>query len=94
MEPLAAGQMSLHHVRIVHGSGRNETDDRRIGMVLRLCATHVRQTKGPDTAVLVAGEDRYGHFDLMTAPVEDFGPAETARHAEAVGRMGRIIMRG
>ena len=40
--PLRAGEMSLHHVGIVHGSGTNETSDRRIGMVLRYCATPCR----------------------------------------------------
>ncbi len=94
LAPLAAGQMSIHHVRILHGSSPNETDDRRIGMVLRYCATHVKQTKGPDTAVLVAGEDRYGHFDLLPQPLEDFGAAETERHRDAVQKMGKIILNG
>lgn len=57
LAPLAAGEMSLHHVRLVHGSGPNQTNDRRIGLVARYCATHVRQTKAADAAVLVAGED-------------------------------------
>ena len=92
LAPLAAGEMSLHHVRIVHGSGPNQTDDRRIGMVLRFCGTHVRQTKGPDTAVLVAGEDNYGHFELLGPPEQDFGKAASARHADAVAKMGKIIM--
>ena len=92
LAPLAAGEMSLHHVRIVHGSGPNQTDDRRIGMVLRFCGTHVRQTKGDDTAVLVAGEDEYGHFELLGPPQSDFDEAATARHADAVGKLGKIIM--
>ena len=90
--PLEAGEMSIHHVRLVHGSGPNNTDDRRIGMVLRYCATHVKQTKGADTAVLVAGEDRYGHFELLPAPQQDFGVAERERHLDAVTKLGEIIM--
>lgn len=93
MTPLSAGEMSLHHVRTIHRSGPNRSSDRRIGMVLRYCATHVRQTKGPDTATLVAGEDRIGHFELMQRPDVDFGERETAIHAEAVARQGRMIMR-
>ncbi|MEM7221151.1 MAG: phytanoyl-CoA dioxygenase family protein [Pseudomonadota bacterium] len=89
--PLAAGEMSLHHVRLIHGSGPNETDDRRIGMVARYCRTDVRQTKGRDTAVLAAGKDRFGHFELRGAPCIDFGPSETQRHAEAVQLLGQII---
>lgn len=92
LAPLSAGEMSLHHVRTLHGSDRNETDDRRIGMVLRFCATHVRQTKGEDTAVLVSGEDSHGHFTLLPAPAVDNGETEIAQHADAIGRMHKIIM--
>ena len=91
LAPLGAGEMSLHHVRLVHGSGPNDTDDRRIGMVLRFCATHVRQTKAPDSAVLVAGEDTYGHFELLPGPERDDGEAEAARHRASVRRMSEII---
>ena len=52
LAPLAPGEMSLHHVRLAHGSDENRSDDRRIGLVLRYCATHVKQTKVPDTATL------------------------------------------
>lgn len=92
LAPLAAGQMSLHHVRLLHGSGPNQTDDRRIGMVLRFCGTHVRQTKAPDTAVLVAGQDAYGHFQLQPAPNPN-DPAGTAqRHAYSAQQLAKIVM--
>jgi hypothetical protein len=90
--PLNTGEMSIHHVRLVHGSGPNNTDDRRIGMVLRYCATHVKQTKGVDTAVLVAGEDRYHNFELLPPPQQDFGVAERERHLDAVAKLSKIIM--
>lgn len=92
LAPLNAGEMSLHHVRVVHGSGPNESDDRRIGLVLRFCAAHVRQTKGWDHAVLVSGEDRYGNFELLDPPVDDFGEAELARHYSSIHRMKEIIL--
>ena len=91
LAPLETGEMSIHHVRLVHGSGPNETGDRRIGMVIRYAATRVRQTKLRDTAVLVRGEDRYGHFDLFPAPATDGGAEEFARHAEAIARTERIV---
>lgn len=75
--PLAAGEMSLHHVRVVHGSAPNRTNDRRIGMVLRYCATNVRQTKvAGDRAILVKGEDAYRHFEMIPRPRQDLGDAE------------------
>ncbi len=91
LAPLEVGEMSLHHVRLIHGSGPNTTDDRRIGLVLRYCGTHVRQTKAPDSAVLVAGVDDYGHFELLDGPSDDFGEAESARHRASVRRMSEII---
>ncbi|RPG25456.1 MAG: phytanoyl-CoA dioxygenase family protein [Gammaproteobacteria bacterium TMED50] len=93
MTPLAAGEMSLHHVRTIHRSGPNTSSDRRIGMVLRYCATHVRQTKGADTATLVAGEDQFGHFRLMQRPNVEYGEDEMAIHADAVANQGKMIMR-
>ena len=79
LAPLVAGQMSIHHVRTIHGSDPNLTDDRRIGMVLRFCATDVRQTKvDGDRAILVAGEDRYGHFEMIPRPASDGGDGERA----------------
>ena len=77
LAPLTRGEMSLHHVRVIHASEPNTTNDRRIGMVLRYCATDVRQTKvDGDSAILVAGVDEYGHFGMIERPVEDMGEAE------------------
>ena len=91
LSPLSLGQMSLHHVRLIHGSTPNQTDDRRIGMVLRYCATHVTQTKLRDTAVLVRGEDDYGNFDLLPRPEEDFGETELLRQKDALHRSHRAL---
>ena len=77
LTPLAAGEMSLHHVRTIHGSTPNRTHDRRIGMVLRYCATDVRQTKvDGDRAILVKGEDAYRHFEYIPRPADDMGSEE------------------
>ena len=90
--PLDSGQFSIHHIRTIHGSGPNLSRDRRIGMVLRYCATNVCQTKGDDTAVLVAGVDDFGHFELLNRPNQDFGEKEIAIHKDAINKLGRIIM--
>ena len=92
LAPLKAGEMSLHHIRTIHNSGPNESKDRRIGMVLRYCASHVRQTKGSDTAVLVAGQDDHLNFQLLDQPQHDFGEKETKIHQDAVQKLGKIIM--
>ena len=92
LAPLKAGEMSLHHVRTIHGSDPNDSKDRRIGMVLRYCATHVYQTKGSDTAVLVAGQDDHHNFQLLNKPQQDFGKKETEAHRYATQRLSEIIM--
>lgn len=75
--PLKPGEMSIHHVRVIHGSDPNRTRDRRIGMVLRYCATDVRQTKAADDrAILVKGRDVHQHFAMIPRPREDCGEAE------------------
>jgi len=43
---LEAGEMSLHHVRLVHGSPPNPSNDRRIGFAIRYIPTSVRQIAG------------------------------------------------
>ena len=91
LAPLKVGEMSLHHVRLIHGSEPNRTRDRRIGMVLRYCATHVKQTKLRDTAVLVHGLDAYDHFDLLPAPEIDAGDKERQRQKDALQRMQRAL---
>ncbi len=61
--PLAAGEMSLHHTFLVHSSGPNNTDDRRLGLGISYIPAHVKPLGAPrPTALLVRGEDRYGHF--------------------------------
>jgi non-haem Fe2+, alpha-ketoglutarate-dependent halogenase len=67
---LRAGEMSLHHVKLAHGSDDNKSDDRRIGYAIRYVAPHVRQIGGKsDTAMLVRGVDRFGNFDPEPADV-------------------------
>jgi ectoine hydroxylase-related dioxygenase (phytanoyl-CoA dioxygenase family) len=69
---LKTGAMSLHHVRIAHGSQPNRSTERRIGFAIRYVAAHVRKL-GPrrDSAILVRGTDRFGHFDPEPGSAND-----------------------
>jgi ectoine hydroxylase-related dioxygenase (phytanoyl-CoA dioxygenase family) len=92
---LRAGEMSLHHVRMVHGSPANRSDDRRIGFAIRYIPTHVKQLTGEDDyAMLVRGVDEHHHFLPEHAPASDLAPEARAHHAEVVGRVGKILYRG
>lgn len=92
--PLAAGEISLHHILAVHGSKPNITADRRIGLAIRYIPTHVRQVKLRDSATLVRGEDRYGHFDLMPAPKSDLDADALAAHEDAMSRVVAALYQG
>jgi non-haem Fe2+, alpha-ketoglutarate-dependent halogenase len=91
---LEPGEMSLHHVRLVHGSPPNTSPDRRIGYAIRYLATSVRQLEGDDSATLVRGEDRYGNFALEPTPSADLDPEMLALHKQIAERNARILYRG
>ncbi len=92
--PLRAGEMSLHHIKLVHGSDPNRTEDRRIGLAIRYIPTYVRQTKVRDSAVLVRGIDKYHHFDYEPRPHADLDDAAQAAHADAVARQVKALYQG
>ena len=77
---LKAGEVSLHHIRLVHGSKPNTTLNRRIGLAIRYIPTYVRQTKVADSAMLVRGVDHHGNFEPEPAPAADLDPAAVAAH--------------
>jgi non-haem Fe2+, alpha-ketoglutarate-dependent halogenase len=91
---LKAGEMSLHHVLLVHGSGPNTTADRRIGYAIRYIPTHVRQLKVRDSATLVRGRDRHGNFDPEPAPRADLDDGALAAHRDAVERSAKALYAG
>jgi non-heme Fe2+,alpha-ketoglutarate-dependent halogenase len=92
---LRAGEMSLHHVRMVHGSPANRSDDRRIGFAIRYIPTYVRQIAGgEDGAMLVRGVDDYHYYVSERAPTADLSPEARTHHAESVARSAKILYRG
>lgn len=92
--PLRAGEVSLHHVKLVHGSGPNTTADRRIGLAIRYIPTHIQQLKTRDSATLVRGTDEYGYFDPEPTPAADLDTAALAAHADAVNRQVAALYQG
>lgn len=84
--PLKAGQFSMHHGLAPHRSGPNRSDRRRVGLGLNFIPTGVRTTgTSRPAAMLVQGEDRHGHFELMTPPAAELDAAAVAAHDHAVG---------
>jgi non-heme Fe2+,alpha-ketoglutarate-dependent halogenase len=84
--PLKAGEFSMHHGLSPHRSGANRAGHRRIGLGLNYIPTSVRSTgTARPAAVLVRGEDRYGHFDLMQPATAELSPDGIRAHEKAVG---------
>src|SRR5688572_9363660 len=91
---LEPGEISLHDIKLIHGSMPNRSSDRRIGLAIRYLPTHVRQTKERDSAMLVRGVDEYCHFDPEPRPARDLDEAALAAHARAVERKFFVFYQG
>ena len=77
---LAAGQVSLHHGRLYHASGPNESHQRRLGLTIRYITPDVIPSKlGKDYAMLVRGENRSAQLETLPPPRETLGEAERER---------------
>ena len=85
---LQAGEISLHHLWIVHGSNANLSNIPRIGLAVRYVSTRVRQQGADDPfAMLVRGRDEHGHFRLTQRPVGNDCMAGEGLHGEALKRV-------
>ncbi len=83
---LLAGQFSMHHSMVLHGSGPNLSGRPRIGLSINYISPDVVQTNndGVDRAMLVRGVDEYGHFVLERPPAADFSAESIAQYRESI----------
>ena len=66
---LKAGQMSLHHPTVVHGSDLNKSNDRRIGFVIQsYIGTNVKQILGKNSVQLARGTDEFNYHEKVERP--------------------------
>ena len=83
--PLAPGEASIHHVCAIHGSLPNMSDHRRMGITFCFQPPHLKQRGERRTsALLVRGQDRYGHYELETPPQSDSDASAIAAHERGV----------
>lgn len=84
--PLQAGSFSMHHGLCAHRSGPNRAQHRRVGLGLNFIPPHVAgELSEKPAAMLVRGEDRYGHFELLSPPKAELDAEAVATHAHAIG---------
>ena len=82
--PIAAGEMSLHHTDLVHASGANDSDDRRIGYAISYIPAHVRPVGAiRPHALCVRGRD-HGHFVPEHRLGRALSPDDRQQHREAL----------
>jgi len=94
---LHPGELSLHHVGIVHGSNKNNSDQPRIGIAVRYITPEVIQDgSARQMVVLVRGEDPFCHFEVINSPADDaISAQDDALHRETLRRLrGNIMPKG
>ncbi|MBT7624169.1 MAG: phytanoyl-CoA dioxygenase family protein [Flavobacteriaceae bacterium] len=92
---LKAGQVSLHHPKIVHGSGLNYSNDRRIGFVIQsYIGTDVNQVIGKMYVQKARGEDNYKYHEYSNIPHELMGKNEVISQNKANEELSKIFYSG
>lgn len=89
---LRPGEMSLHDGWTCHDSGPNRAGQRRVGFVMNVVRPAARQIRfDGDSALLLRGLDRFGHWRAEPLPREDFDAAGLAFQAEIAALRGQSV---
>ena len=92
---LKAGQMSLHHPKVVHGSGLNKSNDRRIGFVVQsYIGTNVDQVLGKMYVQLARGKDSFNYHENVTSPIELMNEKDILVRKKANEELSKIFYKG
>ena len=92
---LKAGQMSLHHPTIVHGSGLNKTEDRRIGFVVQsYIGSNVEQILGKMYVQQARGIDEFKYHEHTKRPVELMSQNDIKTRKKANEELSKIFYSG
>ena len=89
-----AGEASLHHFAIVHSSEPNESDERRLSIAATFMSPDTRPMRGADCALLVRGDDGYGHWNLERRMLGGFDARDRAQHAASMAMRNRVFFGG
>ncbi len=92
---LQPGEMSLHHGQVFHGSHKNQSNHRRIGLAIRYITPDMKQTTHDKTnAMLVAGNDNHGHFNLIDAPTDVLTPERVISVQKNIALSNKFLFAG
>ena len=92
---LKAGQMSLHHPTVVHGSGLNKSNDRRIGFVIQsYIGTNVDQVLGNIYVQQARGNDTFKFHKHVHRPTEVMNEKDIQTRRKANEELSNIFYSG
>ena len=92
---LEAGQMSLHHPTVVHGSGLNKSKERRIGFVIQsYIGTNVDQVLGKMYVQLARGEDLFNYHEKANRPIQLMDKKDVILRKKANEELSKIFYLG
>ena len=92
---LQAGQMSLHHPTVVHGSGLNKSNDRRIGFVIQsYIGTDVDQVIGRMYVQQARGTDRFKYHKHVGRTTELMHQNDIQLRKKANKELSKIFYSG
>ena len=92
---LKAGQMSLHHPTVIHGSGLNKSNDRRIGFVVQsYIGTNVKQVIGKVYVQQARGEDMFNYHEHTKKPVKTMEKEDIDIRNKANEALSKIFYSG
>jgi hypothetical protein len=90
---LRPGEMSFHHVLLIHGSQANRSAMRRCGFAIRYIPAHLARADGQrGSATLVRGRD-HGNFDPELPPEAPFHPDAVSRYSGILRRWMRDVFK-
>jgi len=93
--PLKPGQLSLHHPRVVHGSGPNRSGERRIGFAIQsYISPAVEQVIGRIWVQTARGTDFGGHHSEAKRPSEVMAAADIAFRDRTNDELSKIFYAG
>ena len=92
---LNSGQMSLHHPKVIHGSGLNKSNDRRIGFVVQsYIGTDVDQVLGKMYVQLARGKDSFNYHENVKRPLELMNKKDISIRRKANDELSKIFYSG
>ena len=90
--PLLPGQFSLHHGKILHSSGQNNTNQYRIGLSINYISTDMKQIEmKKDYATLVRGKDNFNNFELVDPPIHDLSSESIKLHQNILNEQNKVF---